>query len=56
MPNVPTRKSKVPPSAETTLISASESVILSVKTAEVTDKTRARKGYDFGRIILFIGT
>ena len=43
MPNVPARKPRVPPSAETMLIRASESVILSIRTAKVTDRTRARR-------------
>jgi hypothetical protein len=43
MPNVAVRKPNVPPSAETMQIRASESVILSIKTAEVTDRTRARR-------------
>jgi hypothetical protein len=57
MHDVPARKPRVPPSAETMQIRASESVILSIKTAKVTDRTRARREAminDFGRKILFI--
>ncbi|MHC4316441.1 MAG: hypothetical protein ACYSW3_28700, partial [Planctomycetota bacterium] len=43
MHDVPARKPRVPPSAETMQIRASESVILSIKTAKVTDRTRARR-------------
>ncbi len=44
IPAVPARNPIVPPSADTTLITASESVRLSVRTAPVTDKTTNERG------------
>ena len=40
---VPAKKPKVPPTADTTLMAASELVSLSIRTAEATDKTRASR-------------